>query len=137
MEIITFEKRFGHDDHRAIAARFPSSLGDLTMPSGVLDMSVEPLVPQVLQSRWVVHCPTGWCSGAEVMSEDGLFFCCECRNVTVSHAYLRVAVPDPAVRADVEALLLERIDPSSRNYVDGDTPQSLEAENAAELGDDA
>jgi hypothetical protein len=78
--------------------------------------------------RWGVLCP--WCAGAEFAREDGLFMCQSCWNAGVQRKYVRVSFP--ANRGGIEAVLVKRIDPQTRNWTN-ETIEVLLAENAAHM----
>lgn len=133
MTILTFEQRFNGETYPNVARRFPGKDGSLAMPSGATHLGEAPLVPQVLQGRWVVECPVLGCGGAELMADGGLFFCCACRNADIGNAYRRVMLPADNIRIAVEAALLKRPDRENRNFLAGETVAALLAENDAML----
>ena len=111
-----------------VAARFPSSRWDRTMPAAgvALDVIVNAYVDT--GGRWLVNCP--WCSGAEYVNLDDLrFFCCECRNGSAENLPVPVVIPDD--REAIEAALLARPDPDSRRWLPGETVADLLAQNEA------
>jgi len=110
------------------ASRNPSSVGDTTPPSGKRRTRGR-LLAHVNHGRWVVHCPTPGCGGAELAREDGLFFCCECRNAEVGGDYRTVAFPGE--REEIERVLKLRPAPATRNWQPGETLDDLKAENLA------
>ena len=69
--------------------------------------------------RWVVDCP---CGSALAVSESGVEVCRECRTL------LTVVIPDYA--ADIERVCAYR-EPRYRNWLPGETVETLEAENVA------
>lgn len=86
------------------------------------------------QGYWVAHCPAPYCYGAEhygprrsgVGVELGglfadAFTCKECRGT--------FAADWPTDRTEIERLLMDRPDPSSRNWSPGETVFDLTAEN--------
>lgn len=105
----------------------PSSRIDGTLPTGEIAETVT-AVARVNNGRWIADCPFGD-NGAELVAEDGLFFCCECRNATVDHAYLRVLMPDEPTRKTIEALLLARPEDANRNWLPYETVEALAQEN--------
>lgn len=129
MTIQTFEDRFGQGAQDIVAARFAKP-GD-ALPVGVYLGAA--LTAEVDQGRWVVRCPD--CAGAELMADSGLFFCCNCRNQAVGHAYRRVTPPSKTQRAQIEAALLARPEPENRNWLPSESVADLLAENAVMLED--
>lgn len=109
------------------ASRHPSSVGDTSPPSGK-KRAREKVPARVNHGRWVVRCPVDGCNGAELAREDGLFFCCECRNADIGGDY-RVVV-FPAQREEIERVLRLRPAPATRNW-EGETVEALKAESLA------
>lgn len=135
--IATFRSRFDprYHDRTTFAHRNPSSLGDRTLPTAVV--ADGPIVAaHVNASRWIALCPLeephGGCEYVD--PDDPVFFCCECRNADVGHAYLPVVFPKE--RAEIEAVLLGRPNPRNRRWEPPETVDDLLAENAALLGDE-
>lgn len=128
--IQTLEGRFGHADHRVIAAANPSSDGDRTLPSGAVALGIA-VAGCVNHGRWVADCPDPACGGAELVSFDNpFFFCCECRNSHVQHDLIPVRLPKPGVRGEIEAYLRARPDVGTRNW-EGEKVVVLRDENRA------
>jgi hypothetical protein len=129
--ILTFEDKFGARTLRVHAAKNPSSTGDRTLP--VSGLVLDPSVPaRVNTGRWIALCPAARCAGAEYVSFDrASFFCCECRNEEAGHVPLAVTLPDEETRAAIEAALLARPDPETRNWTT-ETVEELLAENELE-----
>src|SRR3989304_8862424 len=119
-EILTLERRFGHSDHRRVAAKNPSSTRDRTLPSG--KVAIGPAVQaRANHGRWIADCPE--CAGAELVSFDNpVFFCCECRNAAAEHDLLPVLLPEPAKRREIEAALVARPIPAARTRQPGRAP---------------
>ena len=85
-----------------------------------------PLAARVNHGRWLVDCPD--CSGAELLSDTGEFYCLSCGNIGVGGAFRTVLVPRGAQRAKIEALLEVR--PTiNRNWEPDETVAFLVAEN--------
>ena len=83
----------------------------------------------VNHNRWIVRCPFPPCRGVEIAARtDHRFFCCSCGNKTAGGLWLRVQWPDTAEA--IEAALLVRPDPDTRNWELGETVDDLRAENA-------
>lgn len=134
-KIVTFEDKFSSrgvvPSRVALAAKFPSSVGDRTPPtSGVaLDVTAEAFVSG---GRWIAMCPCDSCNGAEYVSfDDPYLFCHECRNAGYGHQLVQVAVPDAKKRRDIEAYLVARPVPATRNWASGDPVTKLRDENQA------
>jgi len=86
-------------------------------------------VAVVSGSCWIALCPSGD-GGAEFVNfEDPRFFCCNCRNRQWGGKPLRMVLPDPAVRLQVETVLLKRPDPATRNWEPGESVEDLKVEN--------
>lgn len=118
-------------DVAVVAARHPSSVGDRTMPSGAVSVSVK-VTARVNAGRWITDCPDPDCNGAEYVSFDSpVFFCCECRNARWGHDLLSVTVPTPKKRRDIEAYLRARPAPGTRNWRPEETVADLRDENRA------
>lgn len=136
--IHTFDSWFGNHpkygvaDMMLVAFQNPSSEGDQTMPSGMLLNKDVVAVARVDHSRWIADCPDPECGGAEFVSfADPRFFCCECRNKAIDHAYLPVELPSTTDRGDIEELLLARSSGESRNWLPSETVDDLLAQNRA------
>lgn len=132
-EIITAERRFGHADLRQIAARFPSSTGDKTLPTDAVTLRRRVrAVARVNHGRWIADCPDPDCGGASFISFDNpFFFCCECRNGRVDHDLIPVEVPKPGLRGEIEDYLRARPVPRTRNWLPGESMVELRDENRA------
>lgn len=125
----TFEMRFPGMSHAAVAAAHPSDWGVRTPPSGSTAAD-DPLLPFVDGSRWLVRCSNPVCGGAErVNFTTGVMFCCSCRNSHVGHAFLRVRLPSPKQRRQIEEALLKRPDWRYRAWFPGETVKDLDAQN--------
>jgi hypothetical protein len=124
-----FERRFAGMTHEQVAASYPSSWRDFTLPTG--KTAKKPVIDAYVDgSRWVADCPNPLCTGAEVVNfETGLFFCCECRNAHVNHDYIKVRFPNEDVRQSIEAALLERPDWRVRGWRPTETVAGLKREN--------
>lgn len=134
-QIATFEHRFtrkGRVLTRAeIAKRNPSSVGDRTPPAAGVALGVK-AVARVDSGRWIADCPTEDCGGAEYVSfDDPLFFCHECRNAAFDHHLIAVTVPGLQKRHDIEAYLVARPVPVTRNWFPSETVAELRDENRA------
>lgn len=98
-------------------------------PETGVDGTGEPLPAFVNQGNWLVRCE---CGGAEYAFEEGLFFCCSCKNSTHGHKYRRSVFPKE--RAKIEALLAVR-PLLNRNWEPGETVEDLERENEEHAGE--
>ncbi len=101
------------------------------IPDGGPDTETEPLKAFVNHGRWLVACP---CGGAEYAFEEGWMMCRSCFNGYMKHKIRRVEFPDPAFRANLETLLLNRpLD--NRNWTPGETLEQIAQENIAHAGE--
>jgi hypothetical protein len=106
-----------HDRHKKAARFFGVSLGEAEIDE---TMTVSPIVNH---GRWIVRCP--WCASAELASD--LYFCSQgCFNGKVGRKYVRVTWPKQ--REAIEAVLLKRPDPQTRNWT-SETIDELAREN--------
>jgi hypothetical protein len=75
----------------------------------------------VNHGRWVVDCSK--CKGAGLASREKRVSCCfDCGRIYTSVTFPRNA-------SKIEAALLKRSDPATRNWTTGETMKSLDAEN--------
>ena len=74
--------------------------------------------------RWIVTC--AWCTGAELAVND-VFLCSNCKNNGIGNP---VPVAWPPNRQAIEVLLLKRPHAANRNWMPGETVQSLARENS-------
>lgn len=98
------------------------------MPSG---LAAKPaLAARVNHGQWIVDCP--FCPSASMAcATDHRFFCVNCLNAGAGGKWL--AVIWPKNRDAIEAVLLERPNPHTRNWSMVETLQDLRAENAARI----
>ena len=88
--------------------------------------AVETVTPVVNHGRWLIPCP--WCFSAAMASrDDHRFYCVECRNVGVGGKWVPVKWPES--KDEIEALLVMRHDPRTRNWAPPETVADLLAEN--------
>lgn len=80
----------------------------------------------VNRSLWAVDCP--FCAGAMPAQPDEPFFCPDC--LMQGNGFKAMAVEWPDERAAIEALLVKRNDPNTRNWLVGETADDLARENA-------
>jgi hypothetical protein len=86
---------------------------------------------RVNHGRWLADCPTPHCRNAcYVDPADPRFLCVECVNPLAEGRWLPVEFPDD--RDEIEAALLARPVPATRNWTPGETVEQLRAENAEE-----
>jgi hypothetical protein len=113
------------DEH---ARRHPNGMLDRTAPAD--GVAAKPrAVARVSGSCWIADCPSGD-GGAEFVNfDEPLFFCCRCRNAAWDHKPLQIKVPTVQKRAAIEAVLLNRDDPDTRNWVPGEDVADLKVEN--------
>ena len=107
-----------------LASRHGVALPPLETVSG------EPLMAVVDANRWIVHCPT--CKGAEfAWKTTPLVMCVTCWNGAnpVPYSFRPVQFP-PRMKA-LEAVLMARPNPTTRNWSPGETVKALEDENEA------
>lgn len=103
----------------------------LMPPASDVAHDAEPAVAVVQRGAWVAFCPSPGCPSGEFVEPGLPFFCCVCANAAVGHLWRPVVWP--ANRGAIEAALGERPVPQTRNWLPGETPESLRAEFAAEL----
>lgn len=128
-EITTWELRFGARSLIQHAGRNPGRFNDRTLPAAGINTDVV-AVARVNHSSWIVDCP--FCGGAEFASFDRpTFFCCCCRNAQTDYQPIPVTLPAANVRDQIEALLLKRPNPDTRNWTVDETADALQAENVA------
>jgi ribosomal protein L37AE/L43A len=109
-------------------APVPLQLNAATAPS------TESVEVYVNEGRWVVECPD--CHSAQFAArDDHRFLCHECANVAVGGLWRPVVWPSKNAVGDIEAALDKR-KPVNANWLPGETPAMLQAENAAHgIGD--
>ena len=128
MGLVTFTDKFQGASLTEYAARFPSSVGDLAPPGDGVALDVT-AIARANAGRWIADCPQSGCDGAMYVNfDDPRFFCCECRNAGFGGVPVKIALPKD--REAIEAVLLERPVPATRNWTPGETIGQLEAENA-------
>jgi len=79
----------------------------------------------VNQGNWVVNCPH--CKGSQIAEPGHPFYCVDC--LMVGNEGYAQKVWFPGARRTIERLLMMRPDPATRNYLVGETVDSLRAEN--------
>jgi hypothetical protein len=80
----------------------------------------------VNRSAWAVNCP--FCAGALAAEPGEPFFCPDC--AMQGNGFRAMAVLWPEARDEIEALLVRRDDPNTRNWLIGETVGDLARENA-------
>lgn len=84
----------------------------------------EPIKAIVNSGRWLARCP--FCAGAErVFESNPVFLCMSCHNKGTAH----IKVEFPEERKEIEAILIKRPDPATRNWEPGETIEFLQQEN--------
>lgn len=139
--ILTAEHRYrhirGHWDHLPAAEwcehAHPTPdwkramLGDLPH-KGETDNTVTTFA-YVNHGRWIVGCP--FCNSAQLAAKtDRRYFCAGeggCGNAQVGGAFVNVVWPKDADA--IEAELVKRADPNTRNWTPGETVKDLNHEN--------
>jgi len=93
-------------------------------------------VAYINHGNWVANCPlhdpeTGdQCKGAELVDPSDLrFWCIGCDMRGNGGKWLRVAMPAPAKRAQIEGLMLARPRDRNRNWNPSETVAALRREN--------
>jgi hypothetical protein len=79
----------------------------------------------VNQSAWAAACP--FCPNHQVVEPGQPFFCVNC--MMQGNGFLAMAVSFPPNRAEIEAILLKRRSPNTRNWLLGETADDLRREN--------
>ncbi len=102
--------------------------GPLRLPGpGDVNTTVEPRKVRVHKGRWVIDCP---CWGAQYACRtDHRHFCPDCCNRDAGGGWVPVIWPAPFEVELIEALLLARPDPATRNWIPGESAADLQAEN--------
>ncbi|QPC81075.1 hypothetical protein G4Y79_15330 [Phototrophicus methaneseepsis] len=85
---------------------------------------------EVISGTWAVKCPFTGCHGALVAEPGEPYFCPDCLNQENNFKPCNVVFPEK--KEVIETLLLIRPKPN-RNWVVGETMESLRFENAAYL----
>lgn len=109
--------------------------GELARRAGVLLPPLSRISPaaalpaRINSGRWIVDCPD--CGGAEfVFLDEPLMFCMNCFNAGAAAGQWRsVQLPAPTLRDSVEAALVVRPRPDSRNWEPGESVEALQEEN--------
>lgn len=122
-----WESYFGARTLAEHAHRHPNSMLDRTPPRDGVGDAVA--VARVSGSCWIADCPSGDGDAEFVNFSEPRFFCCTCRNARWGHKPLRVEVPKPTLRTEIEDVLLQRPDPRTRNWGPGEDLADLKAEN--------
>lgn len=86
--------------------------------------NAEPVLAFANWGAWVGRCPSPWCTSAKVLDDDDrVFRCDECPTVA------DVAWPED--KAAIQALLMMRPDPKTRNFLPYETTTDLMFQNVA------
>lgn len=111
------------------AAKHPNGMRDFTGPAATVASSPK-AIARISGSCWIFDCPDPGCGGAEFANfDEPLFYCCACRNAAWDHQPLKVEMPTAKHRGELEAVLLKRPDPATRNWRPGETVSDLKVEN--------
>lgn len=128
MPIFDGAMHFGHDfaaRHAQIRQQARERLR-VTVPGPEVACVGTPLPARVDANRWIVDCPD--CGSAEfAFVADARFLCTNCLNATVGGACRPVAFPRN--RQAIEAALLLRPVPRTRDWRPGETVAQLRREN--------
>ena len=107
----------------AILGVSAEQIGDPARPAA----GAAPAVAYVNWGRWAADCPEDGCPGAIDVLDGASFLCPSCLNAGIAYRYRPIEMP--ADREEIEAALEPRLVPATRNWVPGDTPAALRAEN--------
>jgi hypothetical protein len=107
---------------RQVTARWPGASVPIWWDRATGDVTA-----QIIRTYWAVQCPA--CPEAMIVQPGEPFFCPNCLNAANQGLPLRVVFPPE--RAALEAVLLKRPVPQTRNWRPGETVEALRAENAA------
>ena len=97
--------------------------------------TAEPMVAEVNHGIWIAPCACGMpglpTPGCIVWIDAPWGWCVRCGNQAYGGGWRRVVMPPPAERAAIEAVLMRRPDPTTRNWSPGETVAGLVADNRA------
>lgn len=82
---------------------------------------------EVCASSWRVKCP--YCADALVAEPGEMFYCVNCCMQGNGGKAMKVIWPEPALRAGIEAVLLCRVAPETRNWLPHESLTELIREN--------
>jgi len=85
------------------------------------------LPAEIIRSSWVVRCP--FCAGAQVIDFGEAFFCVDCCMQANGFKAMGVLFPEDVDA--IEAVLLKRPDPNTRNWCARESLEDLKRENIA------
>jgi len=85
---------------------------------------------RVNHDRWLCECPLPGCRGAELVSPDHPIFWCQSCNM-IANGSKAMAVIFPPEKAEIDAVLMQRLDKVNRNWYPHETVSDLLRENAA------
>lgn len=131
--LLTAKDVYGSDDAMAcelhqVAAKLQAGLVAAPRVAPVAASKVE-TAAYVNYGRVIAGCPDPYCGSAQAVSrEDPRYFCVACGNAHVNGRWVKVAFHDDW--DEIEALLLARPVPESRNWRHPESVATLEAENA-------
>lgn len=108
---------------------------DLTIPPLDRVADLPPLAACISAGYWIAVCPCGAdgvpAPGGVVWLDRPLIWCIRCENASAGGDWRRVAGPAAEDRAAIEAVLICRPDPLTRNWAPGESVADLIAENVA------
>lgn len=130
LPLVDGARNFGADSPWGVVAGSRAAQVVGFVPPPVEEVAGEPVAARVNHNRWIADCPD--CPGAEFVWRDGplVMLCLACLNGGIGHRWRRVLLP-PDLPA-IEAALLARPLPATRNWATPETVADLLAENAAE-----
>ena len=129
----TAETYYRHAPNLTPAERAPALYGSQSDAIAMVQAGRRPkssavAFARVNHSRWLVDCPDPTCGGCQYASKtDRRFFCHTCHNAAAGGGWVDVVWPRNA--EVIERVLGERLDPRTRNWTPGETPESLRHEN--------
>jgi hypothetical protein len=112
MEIIRTKDYLVRNRARTVRERIKLLCGQMYR-KGMLDMPFQdtaavgaPVIAEINHGQWVAFCG---CGGAESVDwDEPIFYCFHCGNRSTHGKPRPVVFPEPALRAKIEALLLDR-----------------------------
>lgn len=133
----TAETRWGSAISNSLSSQIPASLWIAVLnppPAGYLKPQGTTANPALLvhanHGSWQTLCP--FCPSAQHAAEtDPWFYCADCQNEAVNHQLIPVVWP--LNQAEIEAALMLRPDPETRNWEPGETITALHLQDLAAL----
>lgn len=118
----------GYRDNRAMLRFLLTKKGNAEVIAGLVQSAGEPVPMQINASRMIANCDV--CGEAMAVNPGETFFCMGCLNYQNGNLARPVDFPDDL--QDLCAVLLKRPATRTRNWLPGETVQSLIEENLAE-----